>query len=625
MCGIVFILSKNNTNIINYILNGLELIQNRGYDSMGICYFDKIKQKYIIEKIASKNTSDCFLLLQDLFLSESITSNIALGHSRWATHGGKTDTNAHPHISEQGNIILVHNGIINNFMEIKSMLIKNNFTFFSETDTEVIANLIEYYLLYMSNNIEDAIQNTIDQLEGTWALIIIYTEQLDTYYVTRHGSPLLLGTNENYTICTSESNGFVGLIYDYIVLDNHDIIKIKNNNYESVNKKKEYIIKRVPYDSVVDLNNQYEHWMIKEIMEQPETIQKAYNYGARILDNKIKLGGLEQLSLISEYIEYILLIGCGTSFNAGLLGELYLNSNNKFIYVNCINASEFSLKNIPKIRNKKKILCIFLTQSGETIDVYHCLNICKTNGCITLGVVNKVDSLIAREVDCGIYLNAGSEISVASTKSFTSMLIVLSLIEMWFNNNYFNNNNKINCLRFLSTTLTSLLYDFQFLKSIENIKNFICDNTINNIFILGKNKLYPIACEGSLKIKEVTYIHCESFSAGSLKHGPFALLDKTNLTILLIDYTDKNNYQNLKSTYYEIIGRETNIIVITNSQNVIDELNINTNNYILIHKLDYYNEIIFTIALQYLAYKIAIAKGINPDKPRNLAKVVTVE
>ena len=300
MCGIVFILSKNNTNIINYILNGLELIQNRGYDSMGICYFDKIKQKYIIEKIASKNTSDCFLLLQDLFLSESITSNIALGHSRWATHGGKTDTNAHPHISEQGNIILVHNGIINNFMEIKSMLIKNNFTFFSETDTEVIANLIEYYLLYMSNNIEDAIQNTIDQLEGTWALIIIYTEQLDTYYVTRHGSPLLLGTNENYTICTSESNGFVGLIYDYIVLDNHDIIKIKNNNYESVNKKKEYIIKRVPYDSVVDLNNQYEHWMIKEIMEQPETIQKAYNYGARILDNKIKLGGLEQLSLISE-------------------------------------------------------------------------------------------------------------------------------------------------------------------------------------------------------------------------------------------------------------------------------------------------------------------------------------
>jgi len=625
MCGIIFVLSKHNKNIIDYILNGLELIQNRGYDSMGICYFNKIKQEYIIEKYASKNTSDCFLILKDLFLSKHISSNIALGHTRWATHGGKTDINAHPHISNKGNIILVHNGIINNFMEIKSMLMKNNFTFSSETDTEVIANLIEYYLLYMSNNIQEAIQNTINQLEGTWALIVIYTKELDTYYITRHGSPLLLGSNENYTICTSESNGFVGLIYDYIVLDNHDIIKVTNNNYESINKKKEYKIKKVPYDSIVDVNNNYDHWMLKEILEQPETIQKAYNYGARILDDNIKLGGLDQLSQISQFIEYILLIGCGTSYHAALLGELYFNSNNKFICVNAINACEFSLKNIPKIQNKKKILCIFLTQSGETIDVYKCLNICKNEGCITLGVVNKVDSLIAREVDCGVYLNSGSEISVASTKSFTSMLIILSLIEMWFSNDYFNNYNKINCLRSLSGALSSFLYDFNFLKSIENITNFICDNAINNIFILGKNKLYPIALEGSLKIKEVTYIHSEAFSAGSLKHGPFALLDKTNLTILFIDFTDKNNYNNLKSTYYEIIGRDTNIIVITNSQNVIDELNVNCSNYLIVPILDNYNEIIFTITLQYLAYKISIAKGINPDKPRNLAKVVTVE
>jgi glucosamine--fructose-6-phosphate aminotransferase (isomerizing) len=180
-------------------------------------------------------------------------------------------------------------------------------------------------------------------------------------------------------------------------------------------------------------------------------------------------------------------------------------------------------------------------------------------------------------------------------------------------------------LRSLSGTLTSFLYDFEFLKSLENIQNFICNNYINSIFILGKNKLYPVACEGSLKIKEVTYIHCESFSAGSLKHGPFALLDNTNLTILLIDYNDHNNYNNLKSTYYEILGRETNIITITNSKHVVEELNVNSSNYIIVPKLDYYNEIIFTIALQYLAYNISIAKGINPDRPRNLAKVVTVE
>tara|TARA_B100001175_G_scaffold210569_1_gene178866 strand:+ start:3547 stop:5415 length:1869 start_codon:yes stop_codon:yes gene_type:complete len=622
MCGIIFILSKHNNNVIDYIFNALQLIQNRGYDSMGICYYNNSDNKYDIIKYASNNNNDCYDLLKNKFINNQIYSNIALGHTRWATHGGKTDYNSHPHISQNGNIILVHNGIINNFLDIKNKLINHNFSFYSETDTEIIANLIEYYLIYMSNNIEDAIQNTINELEGTWALIIIYTKQLDTYYITRQGSPLLLGTNENYTICTSESDGFIGLIYDYIVLDNHDIIKVTNNDYKSINNNKEYAIKKVSYDNIVNSSNPYPYWMIKEIMEQPETIQKAYNYGARILDNKIKLGGLEQLSQISEYIEYVLLIGCGTSFNAGLLGELYFNSNNKFICVNAINACEFSLKNIPKIQNKKKILCIFLTQSGETIDVYKCLNVCKDHGCITLGIVNKVDSLIAREVDCGVYLNCGSEISVASTKSFTSMLIVLSLIEMWFNIN-FNNNKKINSLRSLSSTLTSFLYDFNFLKSIENITNFICDNAINNIFILGKNKLYPIALEAALKIKEVTYIHAEGFSAGSLKHGPFALLDKTNLTILLIDYNDDNNYNNLKSTYYEIKGRETNIITITNSKQAVEELN--CSNYIILPKLDYYNEIIFTITLQYLAYNISIAKGINPDKPRNLAKVVTVE
>ena len=242
-----------------------------------------------------------------------------------------------------------------------------------------------------------------------------------------------------------------------------------------------------------------------------------------------------------------------------------------------------------------------------------------------MGIINKVDSLIAREVMCGVYLNAGSEISVASTKSFTSMLIILSLINMWFNNNNLNNNDRINDLRILSSTITNFLYSISFLNNIERIKDFIINNNINNIFILGKNNLYPVSCEGALKIKEVTYIHSEGFSAGSLKHGPFALLDNSNLTLLLIDYTDKLNYYNLKSTYYEILGRETNLFVITNSSEVVNDLEIQESNYLLIYKLEYYNEIIFTITLQYLSYILSIAKNINPDKPRNLAKVVTVE
>ena len=617
MCGITFFLSKNNYNIINNILNSLELIQNRGYDSMGICYYDISNNNYKIEKKASINDDDCYELLREKFLGESINSYIGLGHTRWATHGGKTDNNAHPHMSNNGNIILVHNGIINNFNELKSKLKEEGYIFSSETDTEVIANLIEYYL--EDNNIEDAINKTISDLEGTWALVIIYTKEIDKFYVTRQGSPLLLGEDENHIICTSEINGFAGLLYDYIVLDNHDIIKIYDNKYESISKNS-YTLKKITNNEIVSKPNEYKHWMIKEIMEQPETIQKAYNNGGRIIDNNIKLGGLEHLKN-NLSIEHVIILGCGTSYNAGLIGELYFNSTNNFISTICYDSNEFTEKNLPNVKDYSKVLCLFLSQSGETIDVYNCLKICKDRGCLNMGVINKVDSLIARSVDFGVYLNAGSEISVASTKSFTSMIIVLSLIQMWFVNNNFKNERKLDCLRLLSNKIKSLLKDDIFLKSIQKVKDYVLKNEVNNIFILGRNKLYPVAREGSLKIKEVCYIHAEGFSSGSLKHGPFALLDETNLTILLIDYND--NYNSIKSTYYEILSRNTNIVVITNNILVLNELEVKMG--ILLYDLNYYNEILFIIALQFLAYEISIGKKINPDKPRNLAKVVTVE
>ena len=629
MCGIIFIISKTKKNIIQYLLESLNIIQNRGYDSMGICYFDNNVNEYKIEKNASSLNNNCFNILNDKFISQNINSYIGLGHTRWATHGSKTDNNAHPHISEKGSIILVHNGIINNFDKIKDKLKITGINFYGSTDSEVIANLIEYYLLYMNDNIQDAIQNTINELEGTWALIIIYTKQLDTYYITRKGSPLVIGNNDNYFICSSETSGFIGLVYDYISLNDNAIVEVKNNEYKILNNKDNHIVKKVSLNDIIDTKNPYNHWMIKEIMEQPETIQKAYNYGGRIVENQIKLGGLDQIKNIINYIEHIIFIGCGTSFNASLLAEQYFNSNKKFISVKALNACEFNKNNLPNIENKSKILCVFLTQSGETIDVYNCLNICKNEGTLTMGIVNKVDSLIAREVMCGVYLNAGPEISVASTKSFTSMIIVISLIEMWFsqnlNINFLNNNIKINNLRYLTNTINHLIYDFNFINQVDTVKNFIINKNINNIFILGKNKLYPIACEGSLKIKEVCYIHCEAFSAGSLKHGPFALLDNTNLTLLLIDYKDKNNYENIKSTFHEISSRETNLFIITNSREVINELNLNDNQYILLYPLDYYNEILFVITLQYLAYQISVEKNIDPDHPRNLAKTVTVE
>jgi glucosamine--fructose-6-phosphate aminotransferase (isomerizing) len=629
MCGITFIYSIKNTNALEHIFNSLQLIQNRGYDSMGICYINSNTNKHDILKKASTSKKDCFDLLKIIYekkhLENNLFSKFALGHTRWATHGGKTDYNAHPHFSQNGDIILVHNGIINNFLVIKEFLLAKDYKFYSDTDSEVIANLIEYYTLSNSNNFEEALKKSLQELEGTWALVIIYTKIPDTYYITRKGSPLLLGYNSNYIICASETNGFIGLVYDYIPLGDNNIVKINNNNYKFLDETNEYTIKKVIYENFHNAKKHYSHWMLKEIMEQPETIQKAYNYGGRINNNIIKLGGLDCLIHNINSIEFLYLIGCGTSYNASIVGEIYFNEINYFVNVKSVNACEFNENILPNNKNNSNTLCIFLSQSGETIDVYNCLKICKQKKCLTMGIVNKVDSLIAREVDCGVYLNAGSEISVASTKSFTSMLIVLSLISMWFVNNELNNIKNLNSLRVLSSNITQLLHDSKIINKITILKDFIINNNINSIFILGKYKLYSIACEAALKIKEVTYIYCEGFSAGSLKHGPFALLDDTNLTLLLIDYNDITNYANIKSTYYEIFGRETNLFVITNSQNVIDELQIDDHKYILLPKIDYYNEVIFTIVLQKLAYEISIAKGLNPDKPRNLAKVVTVE
>tara|TARA_Y100000992_G_scaffold226348_2_gene157947 strand:- start:4560 stop:6470 length:1911 start_codon:yes stop_codon:yes gene_type:complete len=636
MCGIIFILSKKNNNVIDYIFKSLELLQNRGYDSMGICYSNINSYKYEIVKEISFKENDCLNLLKKKFINKDIFSKFGIGHTRWATHGSKDIINAHPHISEKGNIILVHNGIINNYDILKNKLKKNGINFYGDTDSEVICNLIEYYIIYMNNDVETAIKNTINELDGTWALIILYTKELDTYYVSRKGSPLLLGNNDNYIVCSSQINGFAGLIYNYISLNDNSIIKIQNNNYEFISScKYEYQIKKVASSDIIDISNQYNHWFIKEIMEQPETIQKAYNYGGRIINNFVKLGGLEQIKYIINYIEHVIFIGCGTSYNASLIGEYYFNSSKNFITVKAINACEFNKNQLPNINNKSKILCIFLSQSGETIDLYNCLNICKEEKVITLGIINSVDSLISSSVLCGVYLNAGPEISVASTKSFTSMIIILSLIEIWFTQNlktnFINNvyypfiDNKLDNLRNLSSTIKTMLYSFSFLNSIKLLKDFIIESKINNIFILSKNILFPIACEACLKIKETCYIHAESFSAGSLKHGPFALLDKDNLTILLIDCTDVNSFEKIKSTYHEILSRETNIFVFTNSKIVLETLNLKENKYILLEKLDYYNEIIFIIALQYLCYEISIAKGINPDKPKNLAKTVTVE
>ena len=624
MCGISLLISKNNKNIISELLSSLNNIQNRGYDSIGVCYNDISNNKYKISKYANAFDKDCFDILTNSLKNEKTYSGF--GHTRWATHGTKNDNNSHPHTSMYKNIVLVHNGIITNYLELKEFLIQSSFTFKTETDTEVIANLLEYYILYMNYEIEEAIKKIVNVLQGTWALVILYTKDMDTYYITRKGSPLLIGESENYIITSSEINGFAGLIYNYSVLNNNDIIKVNKNGYSHINNEVEYEIKHVPSEYFLEKKN-YDHWMLKEINEQPETIKKAFNNGGRILNNRIKLGGLEQMTIELLNVEFVLLFGCGTSYHAGLIGEIYFNNINHFKQVKVINACEFNENQIPNV-DKEKILAIFLTQSGETIDLYYCLEFCKNKGINTMGIVNKVDSLIAREVDCGVYLNAGIEMSVASTKSFTSMLIVLMLVSLWFSDKKNLQKNKtiniINNLRSIESSIIMIMNNYEFLKKIDNLSQLINKN-YNNLFILGKDEMFSVALEGALKIKEVTYLHCEGFSAAALKHGPFSLLDKSNLTILLIGKTSSRNFDKLRSTYNEIKSRDTNLFLISNYDKSEIDKELSDEMFLKIDKLDYFNEILFTIVLQYLSYKISLLKNINPDKPRNLAKVVTVE
>ena len=604
MCGISVFISKNEDNIIIQLVKSLSIIQNRGYDSVGIAMKS---DDWKIFKVVSSEISDSMDKLS-LSVSNKVSS-IAIGHTRWATHGNITELNSHPHYSMHKNIILVHNGIITNFEEIKKFLLKKNYKLYSETDTELIANLIEFYLME-NYSIERAIELASKDLCGTWALAIVYTLLPEKIYLTRHGSPLILGYNDNVIICSSEISGFMGLIDTYIVIENNDIITISKDGYIS---NKLYKTKTIDNIILQDSPAPFPHWTIKEIYEQPKSILSAFNNGARIHENNIILGGLYNLSTIirTNSIEHIMLFGCGTSYHACMIGKSYFYDSQVFNTIQYFDGSEFNKKDIPK---RGKVLSIFCSQSGETRDLLNCLDICKSNNCILLGVVNVVDSLIAQEVDCGIYLNAGTEVAVASTKSFTSTLIVLSLISMWFKEKH-TNIPILDNLRLLPDNIENTLENLSIKNSCQNIVNFINTEKITSIFILGKGKLFPVAKEIALKMKELTYIHAEGYSSGSLKHGPFALLDKKTLTFLLID---EKNKQSLTSTFCEITARNTHCCVIS-------DCNFNSDFKLELQKIDHYQEIIFTIVLQYLTYILSISKNINPDKPRNLAKVVTVE
>jgi glutamine---fructose-6-phosphate transaminase (isomerizing) len=585
MCGIIACLGDI---AAPYIINGLNQLQNRGYDSAGLSLI--YENQWILKKYASEHSIQ---QLRDNVYPLSING---IGHTRWATHGAKTVENSHPHKSYNGTFMVVHNGIIENYKVLKRFLIQKDYIFYSQTDTEIIANLIDYYNKEYS--VIDSIEKTIQSMEGTWGLCIQVLHEPNVLYCVRHGSPLLVGNGGHFALVSSEHTGFCGKINKYIELNDNDICKLEHiNNEIHISTKENYSLRDISLESFTESFEPYSHWTQKEIYEQNNSILNTIH---RYKDGTIELG-LNKERFTN--VEHIILLGCGTSYYSACIGSKYMKKWCNFVSVQVFDAGEFTKYDIPK----GKCAFIMVSQSGETKDLQKCIELIQ--GHITIGVINKVDSVIARQVDYVCYLNAGREVGVASTKSFVSQVTLLSLISLWF------------------AQLQSGIQDLNIIKDLIQLSTDI-EDTLNinmksyvhlfdkDCFILGKDYDEFTAKEGALKIKELSYIHAEGYSSSSLKHGPFALLE-TNFPVILIcprdEYWSKN-----ENVYEEIKSRHATVISITNEP-------LEREHTIMVSKNNTYQCILNMIPLQLLAYELAISRGINPDKPRNLAKVVSVE
>jgi glucosamine--fructose-6-phosphate aminotransferase (isomerizing) len=621
MCGIFgIILNNSNENIYKLVINGLTQLQNRGYDSAGISILkDDVISVY---KYASTNEENALEKLEKLNFVKDNDNTIysIMGHNRWATHGIKNDTNAHPHLSNNKNFSIVHNGIIENYNELKQQLIKNGYIFHSQTDTEVIVNLIEYNYKDSKKckNTFEAIEQTIKELRGTYGLLIQSVYEPDKLFCVRNGSPLLIGQNEDRCIITSEQSGFCNMVNNYITLHNDDICVIEKTNSRITTTTTHFYTKK----NVTLIESElspfpYEHWTLKEINEQPKVVLNSINKGGRIKGNaEVKLGGLEQHIGVLQKINNVIILGCGTSYFAGLYGMYYFKQLCNFNTVQVFDGAEFNEFDIPNIGNTCFIL---VSQSGETKDLHRCIEIAKHKNITTIGIMNVVDSLIAREVDCGIYCNAGKEVGVASTKAFTSQVVCLSMTAIWFADLHAVNLKK-------RTKMVCDLHNLS--KDVENTLD-LCKSVVrdisekiasNHLFLLGKGSDEYIAREGSLKIKEISYIHCEGYSSSSLKHGPFALLDE-NFPVIILNLDQSHRAKTL-NCYQEVKSRNSPIVMISNDRTIAQDV---TCDVILVPENKSYASLLGIIPIQLLAYYLSVKKGINPDKPKNLAKVVTVE
>ncbi|QNJ97283.1 glutamine--fructose-6-phosphate transaminase (isomerizing) [Constantimarinum furrinae] len=615
MCGIVGYIGKRDAYPI--IINGLKRLEYRGYDSAGVALYDGTD----IQLAKTKGKVADLEALADRKIKKNGT--LGIGHTRWATHGVPNDVNSHPHYSQSGDLVIIHNGIIENYASIKKELIKRGYTFTSDTDTEVLVNLIEDVKKNEKVKLGKAVQIALNQVVGAYAIALFDRNKPDEIVVAKLGSPLAIGIGEDEFFVASDASPFIEFTNNAIYLKDEEMAIIRRGRDVKVRKIKDDSLV-APYIHELQLNLEqiekggFDHFMLKEIYEQPSVIKDTYR--GRLLANKgiIKLGGLEDYIEKFTNADRIIIVACGTSWHAGLVAE-YIFEDLARIPVEVEYASEFRYRN-PIITEKDVVIAI--SQSGETADTLAAIKLAKEKGAFVYGICNVVGSTISRETHSGTYTHAGPEIGVASTKAFTTQITVLTMIALKLAKvkGTISHSDYMLHLRELETIpakVEEALQSDAHIKVIaEEFKN------ARNFLYLGRGYNFPVALEGALKLKEISYIHAEGYPAAEMKHGPIALIDEEMPVVVIA--VNSNHYEKVVSNIQEIKSRAGRIIaVVTEGDTLVKEMA----DYIMEvpHTPESLTPLVTTIPLQLLSYHIAVMLNRNVDQPRNLAKSVTVE
>ena len=612
MCGIVGYIGDKEAYPI--LIQGLQRLEYRGYDSAGLAIFNHTLNMYKCKGRVSD--------LERHVLNSDITGTVGIGHTRWATHGEPSDRNAHPHTSMNGNFVLVHNGIIENYAELKADLKKNGIKFQSETDTEVLVNLIEYFYEKGEDvNAEIAVRLALSKVVGAYGIAVICKNEKDQIIVARKGSPLVIGIGHGEYFIASDATPIIPYTNSVIYLNDHDVAIITKDSLTLKtieNIPVAFKITKVDM-TIGDLEKgDFEHFMLKEIFKQPKTIEDTFRGRISPDHTEIKLGGLLDIFPKLLKARRIIIIGCGTSWHAALVGE-YLIEEYARIPVEVEYASEFRYRN--PILSKEDVV-IAITQSGETADTLAALRMAKEKGATILGICNVVGSSIARETDAGVYTHAGVEIGVASTKAFTAQVTVLTLLALKLAREKEEISAEV--FRGLVQELTEIPDKIQsILVKHPHIKEVAAKyKDAMNALYLGRGCLFPVALEGALKLKEISYIHAEGYAAGEMKHGPIALVDD-NLPVIVVAAKD-SYYEKIVSNIQEVKARKGNIIAVVTEgddglKGMVKDL------FVIPKSHPAVTPLLAIIPLQLFSYFIAVMRGCDVDQPRNLAKSVTVE